>query len=95
MQNLRENQLFFRSLLACYAVLAICAIEVFPPLNDLLQLSTLPTTTTIHHDPEISQSLVVLLKSVDFSVFLCTIMALNTFLSFAFEKMTLRSFEKY
>jgi cation-transporting ATPase 13A1 len=93
MQDLRENHLFYRSLLACYAVLTICALEVFPPLNDLLQLSALPTTSTIHLVSEISPSMVVFLKSVDFSIFLCAIMALNTFLSFAFEKAILRSFE--
>ena len=44
MQNLRENKMLYRSLQLCYAVLLICTLEVFPPLNDLFQLTEFPST---------------------------------------------------
>mmetsp|Transcript_30537 Transcript_30537/g.61020 ORF Transcript_30537/g.61020 Transcript_30537/m.61020 type:complete len:1555 (+) Transcript_30537:226-4890(+) len=44
MENLNENVVLFRSIQACYFVLFICALDMFPPLNQLLQLSPLPVT---------------------------------------------------
>jgi len=43
MESLTENALLFRSIQGCYLVLFICAVEIFPPLNQLMQLSPLPT----------------------------------------------------
>lgn len=42
-ENLTENTLLFRSIVLCYCVLFVCALDIFPPLNELLQLSTLPS----------------------------------------------------
>lgn len=42
-ENLNENTLLFRSIVFCYCALFICAMDIFPPLNDLLQLSALPS----------------------------------------------------
>ena len=46
MESLSENTLLCRSIQACYFALFVCALEVFPLLNQLMQLSPLPTTTT-------------------------------------------------
>jgi len=91
MKDLRENRFFYRSLQVCYAVLAICSLEVFPPLNDLLQLTSLPSVTELTIDnPNPIHSLI---KLVDFPVFMCSLMAVNTVLSFSFERMVLKAFE--
>jgi len=91
MKDLHENKLFYRSLQVCYAVLAICSLEIFPPLNDLLQLTTLPSVSEITVDT--SNPLHNLIVAVDFPVFMCTLMAINTLLAFSFERMILRLFE--
>ena len=44
MENLNENLLLFRSIQACYFVLCLCELDIFPPLNQLLQLSPLPSS---------------------------------------------------
>mmetsp|Transcript_11071 Transcript_11071/g.16261 ORF Transcript_11071/g.16261 Transcript_11071/m.16261 type:complete len:1316 (-) Transcript_11071:26-3973(-) len=44
MQDLRDNTLLCRSCQVCYIVLFACSLEVFPPLNDLFQLTTFPET---------------------------------------------------
>jgi len=41
-EDLRDNKLLLRSLKVCYAVLFVCALELFPPINELLQLTPLP-----------------------------------------------------
>ena len=43
MKSLRENKLLMRSLQACYILIALLVLEVFPPMNDLLQLAPLPS----------------------------------------------------
>lgn len=43
MQSLNENTLLSRFTYVTYAVLFLSALEVFEPLNDLLQLARLPT----------------------------------------------------
>ena len=92
MKDLRENKLFYRSLQVCYSVLAICALEIFPPLNDLLQLTSLPSVSELSVDSSSCQ-VNSLIKAVDFPIFMCSLMAVNTFLSFSFERMVLRVFE--
>jgi hypothetical protein len=93
MKDLRENKLFYRSLQVCYAVLAICALEVFPPLNDLLQLTALPSVNTL--DESVSNPIIDLIRTVDFPVFMSLLMALNTILSFSFERTVLHAFERH
>ena len=44
MENLNENVVLFRSIQVCYLVLFVCALDMFPPLNQLLQLSPLPSS---------------------------------------------------
>merc|ERR1712087_760255 len=43
MQDLKDNKLMSCCLKGCYFVLFACALDIFPPLNHLLQLSPLPT----------------------------------------------------
>lgn len=43
MQDLSDNLLLLRTLQASYTVLFACALEVLPPLNELLQLAPLPS----------------------------------------------------
>jgi hypothetical protein len=91
MKDLRENKLFYRSLQVCYAVLAICALEVFPPLNDLLQLTTLPSVSDLTMDD--SNPLHSVIAMVDFPLFMCGLMAINTLLAFLFERTIRQTFE--
>lgn len=90
MENLDENKLLYRSLQVCYGVLIVCALEVFPPLNDLLELSELPSVVgTI---PDFDNWLVQLVRLVDFRVFLAVLMTLDTGLAFALERFLIRFF---
>lgn len=41
-ESMRENKLFFRSLIFCWFMLAVAATEVFLPLNQMLQLEAFP-----------------------------------------------------
>lgn len=91
MKDLHENKLFYRSLQVCYAALAICSLEIFPPLNDLLQLTTLPSVSEI--TVEKTNPLQNMIMAIDFPVSMCTLMAINTVLAFSFERMVLRFFE--
>jgi cation-transporting ATPase 13A1 len=94
MADLQENKLLYRSIQVCYAVLAICALEVFPPLNDLLQLSTLPTLQS-DDDNFIAASSGVweaMMHTIDFRVFMCGLMAADTLLAFGVESAIVRYF---
>ena len=43
MESLSENKALLRSLQLCFFLLAVCATEVFPPLNEALGLSPMPS----------------------------------------------------
>lgn len=95
MESLWKNVLLYRSIQACYFVLFVCASEVFPPLNQLLQLSPLPTTGPPAFN--LSRNGVVILdlllgavNSVGFRAILCVVMGLDTGLVILAEK-SLRS----
>jgi hypothetical protein len=47
MKDVHENKLFYRNLQLLYGILFVCALEIFPPLNDLLQLTALPTENVL------------------------------------------------
>jgi len=88
MQDLRENKYLYRSLQVCYGVLIICALEAFPPLNDLIQLTPLPR---LDADESITHPLAVLVRAVDFPGFMCGLMVADTLLAFAVERFALRT----
>ena len=85
MENLTENKLLFRGLQGCYAVLFICALDIFPPLNQLLQLTPLPSTGppafNVSGSEEIGSIQGMMLQAIDaigFQLMLCIVMCLDT-----------------
>ena len=107
MEDLRENKLLMRSLLVCYGSLFLCAFEAFPPLNDLLQLSSFPPTSLTANSTgripveddwivsviENDTALSRLVKALDFPSFMAGLMVVDTALSFFVESTILRIFE--
>jgi len=43
MESFRDNKWLSRSLIVAWITAAVCASDIFPPLNDLLQLVPLPS----------------------------------------------------
>ena len=95
MESLSKNVLLYRSIQTCYFVLFVCALEAFPPLNQLLQLSPLPTTgppafNVSHDGGVILDMLLGAVNCVEIRVMLCVVMGLDTGLVTLAEK-SLRS----
>ena len=92
MESLSDNTLLFRSIQGCYFVLFVCALEVFPPLNQLMQLSPLPTAGPPIFDSGVvgegsgydddshfvREVLLGAVNSVGFKAMLCVVMLLDT-----------------
>ena len=106
MNDLTENKLFYRGLLVCYAVLVIAALEMFPPLSDLLQLTEFPSAADMQFaaaafdvdsipnaNVSLIESLMSYVEAVDFPIFICGLMAVDTFLVFMVERRIVRMFE--
>ena len=109
MESLSDNKLLFRSIQGCYFVLFVCAAEIFPPLNQLMQLSPLPTSGPpafhIHenergnisgYDDESFVHGVLLggVTSAGFQTMLCVIMVLDTALVCVAERTIRSLFER-
>jgi cation-transporting ATPase 13A1 len=97
MQDLRENRMLYRSLQLSYLILALSVWEVFPPLNDLLQLTALPNVTELLTLQEGGSNSVgvplpwmPLIQTVGFPAFLSGLMVVDTVLAFQVESMVLR-----
>jgi len=98
MESLSENKLLFKSIQGCYFVLFVCAVEIFPPLNQLMQLSPLPTSGpptfneegssigTEDDDSFVHDLLLGAVNSVGFQAMLCAIMIADTALVTLAEK---------
>jgi cation-transporting ATPase 13A1 len=86
MQSLSENKFLYRSLQACYAVLIVCSLEIFPPLNDLMQLTALPSVSEVDH-MESNHPLFELVRLVGFQVFLPALMVVDTVLAFSADRI--------
>ena len=94
-EPLRQNKMLLRSLQACYAVLFCCALELFPPLSDLLQLSEYPSIESddaqewqegsLETDRLLSLANGVV-SSFGFPTFICGLMVVDTLLTFTVEK---------
>eukprot|EP00934_Nitzschia_sp_Nitz4_P002395 Nitzschia sp. Nitz4//scaffold23_size168460//129375//133401//NITZ4_002242-RA/size168460-augustus-gene-0.49-mRNA-1//1//CDS//3329543704//2390//frame0 len=86
-EPLRKNLLLFRSLQVCYVILFACSMEVFPPLNDLLQLSRLPSESEVPvgYAHRISHLMLTTISSCGFPIFISGLMALDTLLAFGVE----------
>ena len=96
MEELHMNKLYFRSIQGCYFVLFVCAVEIFPPLNQLMQLSPMPTSGppsfnlqegNAFNDSFVHDLLIQTVSAVGFRTTLCAIMVLDTALVTSAEKM--------
>lgn len=99
MEDFRENTMLLRGVQICHAVIWICALEVFPPLNDLLQLSPFPQTDmSVAQDDdwvaslEQAGGLTQLVRTTGFPVFMCLLMAADTVIAYGAEKAIARFF---
>jgi cation-transporting ATPase 13A1 len=100
MQDLRDNKMMMKALQICYVALFGCALEVFPPLNDLMQLAPFPEDgdamvgvirlgdAGLH-----LQLLMTTVSTMGFKLTLCAIMVFDTVLSYSGEKVLIRLFE--
>jgi hypothetical protein len=85
MQDLKENTLLYRTIQVCYAILAICALDLFPPLGDLLQMSDFPSLEEM--DPTQKAQLPSFLQGIDFNLCLAMIMIVDTVATYTIEKL--------
>lgn len=100
-EPLNKNKLLLRTLQICYAVLACCALELFPPLSDLLQLSEYPPTNGVALKWECESNGTELIlplanrivTSFGFPAFMFGLMVVDTSLTFAAEHLVLRVYE--
>ena len=102
MEDLGENVILLRSLQICYVALFACAAEVFPPLNDLLQLSTLPSAFEggcLNSGDEASivfrAALTDTVGMLGFKMTLCGLMALDSIVVYAVERAIASFFNFY
>jgi len=103
-EDLKKNKLLIKSLQASVGIVFACALEIFPPLNDLLQLSPLPSelttraVTSVHLNNLIGDSweefhqFVSMLRSIDFKTLLCVLMVLDCGISLLAEQMVRKFF---
>ena len=77
-------------------MLFVCAVEIFPPLNQLMQLSPMPTSGppsfnlqegNAFNDSFVHDLLIHTVSAVGFRTTLCAIMVLDTALVTSAEKM--------
>jgi len=92
MEDLKENTLLFRSITLCYCVLLVCALDMFPPLNQLLQLTSLPSQKGLPlyttHDFNILSDLINQASTLlGFRVTLLALMCADTACVICFEKV--------
>jgi cation-transporting ATPase 13A1 len=99
MEDFHENKLLLRSVQVCHAVIWICALEIFPPLNDLLQLAPFPNTDmSFTQDDDwvasIAQAggLTQVVRTLGFPVSMCLLIAVDTVIAYGFEKAICRFF---
>lgn len=102
-EPLTKNKMLLRTLQVCYGVLLVCALEAFPPLGDLLQLTEFPNTTITdesvswrtkgYESTLILSTMSDLVETIGFQAFMCGLMILNTIAAFAIESCILRIFE--
>jgi cation-transporting ATPase 13A1 len=100
MQDLRENKMMMKSLQVCYIALFGCALEVFPPINDLMQLAPLPADgdaivgdMSSDHAGLFLRLLILAGEGIGFKLTLCALMVLDTVVCIACEKALVNFFE--
>lgn len=104
MKDVHENKLFYRTIQILYGLLIVCSMEVFIPLNDLLQLTPLPnsTDTSFGHDGNVNANGVLqtmlpldqIIQQLSFSGFITVTMIVDTILSFTLERTIRRFYTK-
>ena len=108
MKDVHENKLFYRTIQILYGVLIVCSMEVFSPLNDLLQLTPLPNSTDRHYVDDHSSTgnhnhptnrwlpllLDRLIEEIGFSGFMTITMLLDTILAVTLERTIRRIYTK-
>jgi manganese-transporting P-type ATPase len=99
MEDLRENKMMVRALQFCYTILFCCALEIFPPLNDLLQLAPLPSDSILVSSHSYTgdiyvKSLQILAETIGFKSTLCFFMVVDSICSYLGEKSLIRFFER-
>jgi len=106
-EPLRENKILWRSLQLCYAILFACALEIFPPLNDLFQLAEFPDVIgdgskewmmdypySNQNGILLATNLTRLVQTIGFKFFMTGLMLCDTILVFSFERLILRFFRR-
>ena len=106
MENLTENKVLLRTLQGCYAILLICTLEIFPPLNQLLQLVPLPpdvestkyflslsTDSTTDHHPILDFFVTQILPTFGFKPTICFFMILDFIGVYISQKTILHIFD--
>ena len=104
MKDVHENKMFYRTIQMLYGLLIVCSMEVFIPLNDLLQLTTLPNTSDniYSHEGDHKSNIFLrsllpldlLIEQLTFGGFITVTMILDTILSFTFERTIRRIYTK-
>jgi len=94
MEDLRENTTMVRALQVCYAVLFTAALEVFPPLNDIIQLSPLPQNGEVMTNLIVSSAFHDLADSIGFKTALTSLMIIDTIMTYLAEKILIKLFQK-
>ena len=97
MQNLTENKLMLRSVQISYVALFACALEVFPPLNELMQLTPLPAggaeVFATADGGGLGEQMSFVVGSIGFKLTLCLCMVIDTVLVHQVEKTIQRVFD--
>ena len=96
MQNLTENKLMLRSVQISYIALFACALEIFPPLNELMQLTPLPAdgaeVFTVAGGGGLGEQLSIVVESIGFKLTLCVSMIIDSVLAYQAEMIVQKTF---
>jgi cation-transporting ATPase 13A1 len=96
MQNLTENKLMLRSVQISYVALFACALETFPPLNELMQLTPLPADGAeifaVAGGSGFGEQLSTVVESIGFKLTLCLCMVIDTAMAYQAEMIVQRIF---
>lgn len=96
MQGLKENKLLLRALQVCIALIFICALEAFEPLNQLLQLSVLPDADSftellvVNNNYQMDPVLFQIMETIGFKGVLCNVMFLDCFFTYQVENQIVK-----
>jgi hypothetical protein len=104
MKDVHENKLFYRTIQILYCLLIVCSMEVFIPLNDLLQLTMLPNSTDNNFSRDGNHNtndflrtalpLDLIIQQLSFSGLITLAMIVDTILLFTFERTIRRIYTK-